>query len=286
MSRVRELLTKLGLDEETANNLLDETKSASVDVVTVAETIEAAQAEALRNNRAFLDPIERQQRAAILSQKETRMMREAGITKDEYNALGGTDAKPSEKFDLLQDLAFTRIREAASKGTLKGDEEVKRLTDLVNQLNEKVSDYETNVLPSKEKEKEAFIEAFHVDRDFGAIVTAHELVVKPEFITPAIRSQLAEKYDLKRVDGSLVLKQKGTDLDAFDGTRKLTPQDVVKQALETAGALKKSGGTPNPSPTPTPTPEPSTPKTGRRQLPGIAAAEERSKQLAEMKPTH
>lgn len=269
--KLKKLLTRLGLSATQVSEFEDPEKLKALDVDKLYEGVELNLGESLKNKESFIEPLKKSVRGEVLSSKENKLKKMYGVTDEEYDAL-----PKAKKFDALQELCFEKAKKMHS-----GDEneQLKKLNDEIAGYKTKVSTLEANELAVRQEvdTKLSEIETRQAMRkSLGkALGEDKKLITTKDFAFDAATSQIQSKFDVKMVSGELVVKQKGSDLDAYDKNNKpLTLDALYLETLTDNKLIQVSNGKPPAAP-----PAARTGNENKPGLPGMAKAQEHAESL-------
>jgi hypothetical protein len=281
-AELNKLLTKLGIDAETIKLLSSDEGEVKVD--DIYKSTRDGIAEALKNDDAFITPIKAEVRGQVLSSKERKLMKQFGVSQEEYDAL-----PQQTKFDSLIDLCGQKQKTTGTSEEVKAeiDKLRQKLVEKEDRIKKLVDEEIPAIKSQVELEREANRRQALLQKSLKTAIGDRKLLVSEDAAFAVINSDALSKYDVKIEEGQAVLYKKGTDLKAFDDNNKqLTVEGLFTSTLESHSLVVKSNGNPNP-------PAPPAPPSGGRErattieAPGIArareAAEARMKKAAEAK---
>jgi len=270
MSKVTELLKKLGLEEEVITSLTAENSDA--DVAEVYSSLRESFGEALKNDEAFVAPIKAAVRGEVLSSKERKMMKQFGVTQEEYDAL-----PDKTKFDSLIALCGEKAKPQGTSDEVKA--EIEKLRGTLAEKDERIKKLTEEEIPQIksqiERERQEVQRQQKFSDVFAKATEGKKLIVQDSIARTVVNTAAAQNYDLKLEEGEIVVYKKGTDLKAYDeNNRPLTAQKIVESVLEENQLIRKSnaggdGGDPPPQPH-----RRTVEMNGKRQPPGLAKLKE------------
>ena len=279
-AEVKTLLTKLGVSAETLADLAAEDKQVKVDEIFAS--VKTSFEERLKNDDAFLTPIKSAVRGEVLSSKERKLMKQFGISQEEYDAL-----PQATKFDSLIDLCGTKSKPAGTPDEVKA--EIEKLRGKLAEKDERIKKLTEEEIPQikslVERERLEAQRQLQLQKALKASLGERKLLVSEEAAFAVINSEASAKYDIRYDGSALKVYQKGSENEAFDDNtnKKITVEQLFGQTLEAHKLIVKSnaGATPPPANDPPATP----PNHGRVvEPPGIAkarqAAEEAKRKAA------
>ena len=146
------------------------------------------------------------------------------ITNDEYNNL------PKEnKSDHLAKLILEKIQQKKGGSSDDKDKEIEKLNAEVLRFKDEVKKYEEEVIPKVKVEAQSQIESFQTEIQIKGIyqnTLGGKLISDESKLYPAVIAQVQAQYDLKMKDGQLAVFKKGTDVQAFNGNKAITLEEV------------------------------------------------------------
>lgn len=230
MDKAKELLNKLGISPETVTALFDEDKSDAVNLDEVITNFKEGQKNLLKNDPEFINPLKKEAKGRELDIIEQKIKRAWNL--DQETVKGKT---------------FDEIVLIAKASSMDDNKDVN--TDLQSQvveLNKKVNEYETEILPRVKTEAEDRYKTFIKTSKVKEIITGYDLTTPAEAVTPAIQNYLTDNFNIILEDGKIVLKTKD-DLNPLDesGTKVLTVKDVINNKLSDFGVIRQSNATEN-----------------------------------------
>lgn len=133
---------------------------------------------------------------------------------------------------------------AKVKATANVDKPLKDLEEQLLAANNKIKDYEENILPGEKKKSEEHIKGFKIENMISKMVDRGEDLRLPlDDAIILMNGKIGTLYDRDINDkGELVFYQKGTKLQAksADGTKVLTAKDIIDAEMEKSQIIKKS----------------------------------------------
>ena len=235
---LKKLLTKLGVAEEVITTLASEDGDVKVDEIYKATRDGIA--EALKNDDAFITPIKASARGEVLSSKENKLMKQFGVSREEYDQL-----PQQTKFDSLIELCGTKSKPSGTSDEVKA--EIDKLRANLAAKDDRIKKLEDEEIPAikvqAEQQKEAIKREQLLHKSLKTAIGDRKLLVSEEAAFAVINGEAFSKYDVKIESGSPVLYQKGTDLKAFDDNNKaLTVEGLFNNTLESHNLVIKSNG--------------------------------------------
>jgi len=274
-AELKKLLTKFGIAEEVITTLASTEGEVKVD--DIYKAAREGIAEALKNDDAFITPIKAAARGEVLSSKENKLMKQFGVTKEEYEAL-----PQQTKFDSLIELCGTKAKPTGTPEEVKA--EIEKLRANLAAKDEKIKKLEEEEIPAIKSQAEQAREQIKreqlLQKSLKTAIADRKLIVSEEAAFAVINGEALSKYDVKIENGSPVLYKKGTDLKAFDDNNKqITVEGLFSLTLEAHNLVQKSNGNPNPPAPPTP-PAGGNPRATVIESPGLAKARARAEEMA------
>lgn len=134
MEKLKKFLKSIGIEADMITKMVAEEQD--FDPAAVSKTVKGVIRESLKNDEDFISEMDNDVRGRVLSSKENKLVKMAGITKEELEAL------PKERrFDAMMELALEKV-----KGTGASDDALKKE---VERLREKVQSQATELETSK-----------------------------------------------------------------------------------------------------------------------------------------
>lgn len=276
MLKLKEVLTKLGFTAAQIDQLTsaDATVQEGIKVPEFVSSVTEKQKEALQADENFLSVVKNGLRGEIIQPRERKALKllENYVSKDEFEGL-----KPESRLDDLIALGVSKL-EAAAKKTGNSDDKDQEITKLRNDLkalSDKVKEYDEVVIPGVRGEVSKKMDSIEIDREIIKSLSGKKLkLTDMDDVLALVRKNIDEAADLVRVGGKTAVKQKGKDLDLFDGNEKVTLEKLV----DTAVKAKKLEVESNPTP-PRRENEPK-PEDKKSNLPGMQKARAREEEMA------
>lgn len=234
-NKLKALLEKLGLETEVIS-VLESNDAAKIEALNVDEVYNElfdGFKNTLRNDQAFMADVNSKVRSEVLSSKERKIMKLAGVTKEEYDAL-----PQSTKFDSLIELTVKKLKEQSGGGD--ANEDIKKLNAIIVEKDEAIRKFNEEVLPSKEKEWSSMVENMKIGRFMEKELAQHKIIGSPEFILMAAEQAIKSKYDLKLDGDNIRVLKKGTELDEVENHKPVKFGDIFKRTLEAAKVIRQS----------------------------------------------
>lgn len=233
MKKTREFLASIGLDEDNIELLLSDEQK--FDPKKLSKAVKDTLREALENDEDFMTAVDERVRGKVLGAKQRQLAKKFGV-EDEWNALPDAD----KKFDKLVDIIHAKTSKPGTKKK-EGeepddrDEELERLRTELRDAKETIAGF-----PEKENALKATVQAekdaFAIRRAVTKHYMAKKMVLDLDDAVELAMARITDAHDLKVTPKGIVVKQKGSDLDAHDkgGTeKKITLADLLdKQAAE------------------------------------------------------
>lgn len=250
MEKVKDLFKKLGLKEDVINDFLAEGDSSTLSADLMRDNVVNAQREVLKNDTAFVKGIKDQFVASFMASKEKVVMEKFGVTKEEYDAL-----PENNKFNELINFAETKTK-AASADPDK-DATIQTQTQTIAELNSKISEYDTKIIPEIEGKVDARLKGIAKDSLINKIT--NDIAVTTKSIEDAREFAL---YKMEK-QYNIVLDEKGENVEIRDkndvnmkvykDSNPVTFVDAYTETLKENGMLKQSNAddsdlTPPPTP--------------------------------------
>lgn len=245
-AELKALLTKVGLEEAQITALAAEEGDVNTDDLFTG--IRDGFAERLKNDDAFLTPIKSAVRGEVLSSKERKMMKEFGVTQEEYDAL-----PEKVKFDALIALCGTKSKPSGTPDDVK--EEIKKLREQLVTKDERIKKLVEEEIPeiksTVDRERQEVQKSLAMQKALKASLNGRKLLVSEDAAFTVANSEVSQKYDFHLVEGELKVRVKGTDREAFndDTNKPLTVEQLFSTTLDKHSLIAKSNaGDPPPTP--------------------------------------
>lgn len=177
-------------------------------------------------------------------------MKQFGVSQEEYEAL-----PQSTKFDSLIELCGNKAKPTGTPDDVKA--EIAKLRSTIVEKDERIKKLTEEEIPAikstVERERAEVQRQLALQKTLKQSLGDKKLLVSEEAAFAVLNAELGQKYDIKHVNGELVVYVKGTELEAFDeNSRKVTVQSAYASTLEAHNLIQKSNGNPNPPAPPTP----------------------------------
>jgi hypothetical protein len=268
-AELKTLLTKLGVSTENITAL--STDEGSVDVNALYQATRDNLAEALKNDEAFIQPIKASVRGEVLSSKERKLMKQFGVTQEEYDAL-----PQNTKFDSLIDLCGTKAKPSGASDEAKA--EIDKLRAKIVEKEERIKKLTEEEIPAikstVERERAEVVRKMELQKALKKAVGDKKLIVSEDAAMAVINADLGNKFDFVLENGEFVVYKKGsTEIKAFDeNNRQVTVESAFQSALASHKLIQLSNGGAEPPPPPQP-PKPGEGKGDVIVPPGLAKAQ-------------
>lgn len=273
-AEVKTLLTKLGLSAEAIADLATEDKAVKVDEIFAS--VKTSFEDRLKNDDAFLTPIKSSVRGEVLSSKERKLMKQFGVTQEEYDAL-----PQNTKFDSLIDLCGTKAKPNGTPDDVKA--EIEKLRGKLVEKDDRIKTLMEVEIPqiksAVDRERAEAQKTIQMQRALKSVLGDRKLIVSEDAAFAVINSEAAAKYDIKYEGGALKVYNKGSETEAFDDNtnKRVTVEGLFGSTLEAHKLLVKSNAGQEPIQQPT---QPTPPANQRViQPPGVAKALARAEEL-------
>lgn len=273
-AEVKTLLTKLGLSAEAIADLAAEDKAVKVDEIFAS--VKTSFEDRLKNDDAFLTPIKSSVRGEVLSSKERKLMKQFGVTQEEYDAL-----PQNTKFDSLIDLCGTKTKPSGTPDDVKA--EIEKLRGKLVEKDDRIKTLMEVEIPqiksAVDRERAEAQKTIQMQRALKSVLGDRKLIVSEDAAFAVINSEAAAKYDIKYEGGALKVYNKGSETEAFDDNtnKRVTVEGLFGSTLEAHKLVVKSNAGQEPIQQPT---QPTPPANQRViQPPGVAKALARAEEL-------
>jgi hypothetical protein len=273
-AEVKTLLTKLGLSAEAIADLATEDKAVKVDEIFAS--VKTSFEDRLKNDDAFLTPIKSSVRGEVLSSKERKLMKQFGVTQEEYDAL-----PQNTKFDSLIDLCGTKAKPSGTPDDVKA--EIEKLRGKLVEKDDRIKTLMEVEIPqiksAVDRERAEAQKSIQMQRALKSVLGDRKLIVSEDAAFAVINSEASAKYDIKYEGGALKVYNKGSETEAFDDNtnKRVTVEGLFGSTLEAHKLVVKSNAGQEPIQQPT---QPTPPANQRViQPPGVAKALARAEEL-------
>jgi len=249
MSKLKEALLKLGLDENTVADL--EKQDGTISVDDAVKTAKSHVYGLAKNDPEFLEPIRKDNTGRI----------HAGLRKKLKEFFGVDEVEGKTTEDLLQMAAeMTRQQIADAKASGDSKDVVKKLQDELVAANTALKNLQEIELPKAKLEAENQIEAFKFDMSLTSKIGNKQLLVPPSVAALVVKEKLAERGLVAKLENGTftVLTKEGTKPFNADKTKMLEADEILDGLLD--GLIKHQ-------PTPPAPPIIQTPKDEKRTRP-------------------
>lgn len=249
MSKLSEVLKKLGIDEETTTLLTGpEEDQKDLKPAEIVKAVHSKVENKLKNDDAFMSPIKNEIRGKVLGSKQNKFMKLFDISQDEFDALPDTT-----KFDDMVSLGLKKFTDKIKtleegKGGEADKKEITRLKGELEQKKEIITGLKEDVI-TKGKEVQSVKDGFQFRGAVEKNLSEHELTVKQGLAFKGLNDHLQEQFDPRLVDGKIVLYQKGKAEEGLRATTEAGDDLSIKAATkayleaEELIATSKGGGT-------------------------------------------
>jgi len=176
------------------------------------------------------------------------------------------------------------IAEATKKTAGAGSKDLEEVQLKLQDALSKVNQYETEIIPGKEREFQTREQKWHADLEFGRswdAVPQDKVLIPKEAARIVIEQYIGNNYDSRIVDGKLTYFVKGKDIHPVIGNEVVkTADQLIGKVIETLKINKQHNGGAQQGQQAPGKREPINPSKARTSSPdGVSAAEKR---LAEM----
>ncbi len=238
MSKVVELLGKLGLEQEQIEAITAENSTSNV--TEIYTELRGNIGESLKNDESFISPIKSAVRGEVLSSKERKLMKQFGVTQEEYDALPN-----KTKFDSLIALCGDKSKPAGTSDEVKA--EIEKLRSTLADKDERIKKLTEEDIPAIrgeiERERLALRMQEKFNENFSAATQGKKLLIPETTARSVINTTAHSKYEYRLEGDELVPYQKGSnfELKAFgDNNKPLTAKQIIENALEENQLIRKS----------------------------------------------
>jgi hypothetical protein len=246
MSKLKELLKKLGLNDEAINTVTAE--NADFDTAEIAAAAMSNLQQALRNDDGFIGPLRQEFAGQLLGGRERELLRLAQgvVSNEDMEKLPKKD-----RFDALMKLTIERLKASKNggEGDADKDKEIQRLNQLIAERDAEVKRLREEEVPAALRKAEEVEDNFYIQHHIAQAATkgGRKTVLDADIVTKLLVGDIASEYDLKRdrSTGKILLRQKGKDLDVYDEndrTKPLSVEDVVTRIGERKGYFVLNNG--------------------------------------------
>ncbi len=233
MKHAKEYLKLIGVDSDTIDNLFKEELEEDFVVSDKAKDFVKKSRTLAKDDPELIRTIRDEIRGTELSKIEHKIKKTFDLSADDVR---------DKKFDEILDVAKEKVQ--ASAGSTNEELQTK-----IVELNNKVKNYEEEVLPAERKKATDLISNFRKESSLSAALAkrANTLIVLPEAILPAINNKLQAEYNVTVNDsGELEVKTKdGLNPLNKEGTKQITFDEIIDGYLSDLKVVKQSNGNPN-----------------------------------------
>jgi hypothetical protein len=265
MQKQDELLLALGFTQADLDKFSDE----SIDITPFVDSFRAKQKELFTNDPEIVKPIQAAERAKIQASHETKIKRLFDLTPEEVK---------EKTFDQIVELAKEKVGNSKSKTT---DEIQLQLVE----ANKKIKQYEEEIIPAKEQEKEDFKKQYVIKDKLTKKIASMPLSIDPEAAMMILEAQLAKSNKLELDEnGDLVILDKEGNKPMNETRTKIFTIDEILDSTASKYKIKKesnAGETATTKTAATATTISGTNAKGTFKNPHLAAAQENAQKLAE-----
>jgi hypothetical protein len=266
---IKKFLSKIGVKAETIQKLNEPSEDFSAEEA--ASDFVKDQRSVAKNDPELIKTIRDEVRGTELSKIEHKIKKTFSLSAEEIK---------DKKFDEIIETAFEK-----SKAT--SNETGEELQNKILELNNKVKQYEEEIIPSERNKATEQINSFRRDLALRESLSKRQLIVGQEVAIPVIDSFLNQNYSVSvNEKGALEVKTKdGLNPLNSDGTKVLSFEEIIDNQLNTLQLIKQSNGGPGSVPPVTTgknTPSGSTDQP-KFNLPGMKQAEKNASELEKIK---
>lgn len=275
MEEIVKFLEKVGVDNQIIAQLKDPEEGLNVDEL--ADEFKQNQKEVYANNPDLIKDLEKKAAGKARGSVEREIKRVFGISVEEWE-----ENNFSEEKDYKKVLSFA-LDKTKKEGNKTAQEIANEKTELVNQIKY----LKEEEIPKINKQWQQKIDSNDINRYYRKLIgDSGELIISTEDAAYIVSNALKDRgiqTELAEDRGGISFKTKdGLIPQDEEGTRNLTPAEVVKSILDSKKLIRQSNAQPEPKP---PTPRINIPKAEPSEGKGFVhpAAQQNVEELKKMK---
>lgn len=221
MNKILAILKAMGIAEAEAQKLIEASKDDAIqfDINPLVAMAAAHQRKLFENDPEIIDKFKGEERGKQLDIITRELKKTFGLSSDE-----------------IKDKAIKDVIEfAKTKATTTTDKSVETLQNELIAANNKLKDYEENVIPSKLAEVEGHKKKITIENELTKLISSKKLRVPFEAAFPTLTGHLSNQYDLDIDDKKqLHIYLKGTKVQPTkeDKTGLLGINDIMDSKLK------------------------------------------------------
>jgi len=269
----RQFLTRIGVNTDTLEKISAEELPEDITIDGLASSFTNNIKALSKNDPDLIKGIRDEIRGTELSKIEHRIKKTFDLSSDD-----------------VKDKKFEEILEVAHEKALKASGSTsEELQSKIVDLNNKVKQYEEEIIPSERQKAKEAISIFRRDLAIQGILSKKNLIVSNEVILPALNNTLSGYIVEVNENNEIEVKTKeGLKPLNSDGTKTLSFEDIIDGTLTSMNVIKQSNGNPDPGKTDPGRRNPDPGKTDSPSdtdfnLPGLKRAAKNAEGLSEMK---
>jgi len=233
MEAITKFLEKVGVDNQIIAQLKDPEEGLNVDEL--ADEFKASQKEVYANNPDVIKELEKAAAGKARGSCEREIKRVFDITADEWE-----ENKFSEEKDYKKVLNYAKekLRKDGNKTAEEIQQEKQELVKEIKHLREEE-------IPNINSSWQTKIDQNDINRHYRKLIgESGELIISPEDAAIIVNNTIKDKGYLTELTedriGILFKTKDGLTPQDEDGTRNLTPKEVVKSILDSKKLIKQS----------------------------------------------
>jgi len=222
-------LKKIGVGAEVITKLTEgNAEDDNFNLEDLAADFVKGQKTVLSNDPELIKNIRDEIRGTELSKIEHKIKKTFNLSAEEMK---------DKKFDDIIEFAFDKTK-SASSGT--SDELQSQIVD----LNNKVKQYEEEILPAAKNEAQTKINKFRQDLALRDVLSKRQLIVNSEVAIPVVESYISQNFNVSLNDKGILEVKTKDNLNPLnsDGTKVLSFDEIVDSHLNALQLIKQSNG--------------------------------------------
>lgn len=229
MKIIEKLLKDLGIKGDLSKQIIEEAKKddSTFDLTPAVASATEHVRMLLENDSEFVDKFKTAEKGKQLDIFTRDLKKTFGLTSEEIK-----DKKIDEILDLVK-----------TKTTTNSNKDVQKLQEELITLNNKVKEYEEEIIPNVKKEVEVTRKNIFIENALNKKITARELRVAYDAAYPSLMANLNSQFDLDIDDKQNIhLLQKGSNLKALkqDKSGELTIDEFIDTKFKEWKFIKES----------------------------------------------
>jgi len=272
MEQIKEFLKMIGVEAETIDAIIAETKGEDFSLEDLSRKFIQKQKSLSANDPDLIKGLRDEIRGTELSKVEHKIKKQFGLSAEDVR---------DKKFEEILEAAFDKIKTDSGSSS-------EELQNKILELNKAVKHYEEEILPAERNKSKEEISRFRRDLAIRDVLSKKSLIVGTDVILPALNKTL-NNFDIQVNEANEieVKTKEGLKPLSKDGTKTLSFNEIIDIQLNEMNVIKQSNGNPighpttnsngNPSPNSNGNPSPT------YKLNGMKAATKNADSLKEMK---